>query len=72
MQKDNTSRWLDIFVGVSLLLLGIMIVLTFFEGRSLDNKNDACLEAGGVLVKVYGGYKCYSTDFRQELKVTVE
>jgi hypothetical protein len=52
--------------------IGVFVGVTFLLGyTSLDSyqKNDLCIEAGGVLVQTYGGYKCYSTDLRQEIVI---
>ena len=63
------DRVMNILIGTSLLALGVMLLSSVLEGHTLSSKNDACIEAGGVFVKVYGGFKCYSTDFRQELSI---
>ena len=63
------GRNLNIVIGVSFLALGYAVYSSIQDANTLDSKNDVCIEAGGVFVKTYDGYKCYSTDFRQELKI---
>lgn len=64
----NEYKW-NIVIGVWFVALGVMVVTSVISGLSNNAKNDACLEAGGVYVSTYDGYKCYSTDFRQVLTV---
>jgi hypothetical protein len=63
------DRVMNILIATCLLALGVSVVTSVFRGNTLDSKNDVCIEAGGVFVKTYGGFKCYSTDFRQELVI---
>lgn len=63
------DRNMNLVIGISLLALGVMVVSSILDANSLSSKNDVCLEAGGVFVKTYDGYKCYSTDFRQVMKI---
>ena len=63
------DRIMNILTATCLVALGLMLLGSVLQGQTLESKNDACIEAGGVFVKVYGGFKCYSTDFRQELSI---
>lgn len=63
------DRIMNILTATCLVALGLMLLGSVLQGQTLDSKNDACIEAGGVFVRVYGGFKCYSTDFRQELSI---
>lgn len=65
----KADRILKICIVTSLLALGFAVFSMVSDAQTLDSKNDACVEAGGVFVRVYGGFKCYRTDLRQELTV---
>lgn len=54
-------------------IFGTMVVtlgLSFSDAYDAAQRNDVCIESGGIYVKTYGEYKCYSTDFRTEYKIT--
>ena len=54
------------FIGALCIALSV-IYLFYILNESAQN--DLCVEAGGVYVHTYDEFKCYSTDFRQELKI---
>ena len=54
------------FIGA---LCMVLVGIDLFYNLNESARNDLCVEAGGVYVKTYNAYKCYSTDFRQELVI---
>ena len=62
------TKW-DVLFVLWLFALGAIVMWAYMGEREVDAKNDLCIEAGGVYVRTYDGYKCYSMDFREELKI---
>lgn len=62
------TKW-DVLWILWLVALGALGIYSYRDARAEDAKNDLCIEAGGVYVSTYDGYKCYSMDFREELKI---
>jgi hypothetical protein len=58
-----------LFTTCLVAFLALLLISVQRHNYNLESKNDACIEAGGVFVRVYGGFKCYSNDFRQELSI---
>jgi len=69
LETDKAEHRWKIAIGAWFVAMGVLVVVSVLSGLSDDAKNDVCIEAGGVFVKTYGGFKCYSTDFRQELVI---
>jgi hypothetical protein len=63
------SRKTNIALVLCLLPLIFMIVFSFIQAAELDNKADACVNAGGVFAKVYNGYECFSKDSLKTVEV---
>lgn len=60
----------DLCVGCFIFASCIALVgIDLFRHLNESEQNDLCVEAGGVYVRTYDEYKCYSMDFREELKI---
>lgn len=62
------TKW-DVLWILWLVAVGALGMYAYMGARAIDAKNDLCIEAGGVYVHTYDEYKCYSMDFREELKI---
>ena len=66
-RKENLKA--NIILVLCLLPLIFMIVLSFIQAAKLDDRADACVNAGGVFAKVYNGYECFSKDSLKTVEV---
>jgi hypothetical protein len=54
----KADRVASILLIVCTLPLCFMIISSFIHEADLNDKNDACVNSGGLFVKIYGGYEC--------------
>lgn len=62
----NSDLFVAFFMSVFCIVLNVIYL---FQHLNDSERNDLCVKAGGIYVNTYDEYKCYSTDFRQELKI---
>ena len=62
------TKW-DVLCILYFVAVGALAMYCYMDLRAQDAGNDLCVKAGGVYVHTYDEFKCYSTDFRQELKI---
>ena len=63
------DRVVKTLITLGMLGLGFTLYSAIQSDRTLANKNDACVNAGGVFAKVYDGYECFSKDSLKTVEV---
>ena len=63
------SRKATIISVLCLLPFIFMTASIFIQAAKLDDRADACVNAGGVFARVYDGYECFSKDSLKTVEV---
>jgi len=63
------SRKATIIFVLCLLPFIFMTAFIFIQAAKLDDRADACVNAGGVFARVYNGYECFSKDSLKTVEV---